>query len=108
MDFLREIDIFGEKFSFSIFGKDTYNTHLGGLLTIAIVTLTIVFIIMFGLDLILRTNPNVVNERVVPENYTYFNCNIDNFPIFWRFSDNNSILVNHTDIFYPKLTFYAF
>ena len=107
MEIIRSIDIFGEQFNFTIFGKNKYNTTFGGFLTILIVFATIVISIMFGLDLVLKKNPKVLKERIVPQNYSFINATVQNFPIFWRISDDNSNPVNFTNILYPDIILYV-
>jgi hypothetical protein len=108
MEVIKSIDIFGEVFNFNIFGKREYNTVLGGILTFSIVIITFVTTIMFGLDLILRTNPKVLIQKVVPLKYSYINCTLQNFPFFWRISDDNALNVNYSNILYPTLVFYVY
>ena len=108
MEFIRSIDIFGAQFNFTIFGKSNYNTSFGGFLTLFIVIATIVISIMFGLDLVLRTNPKVLIDRINPPNYSYINASVQNFPIFWNIVDDNNLPINFTNILFPELNFYVF
>ncbi len=107
MEFIRDVDILGEVFFFTIFGKSTYNTFFGGLLTLLIILFTFVTSIFFGMDLITRTNPTVIMERDVPEKYSYINCNLTNFPLFWRLKDDYDVTFDFSKVFYPELNLYV-
>jgi hypothetical protein len=108
MGFIKYLDIFGKEFSFKIFGYSSYKTTSGGILTIIMFFITSVLTFMFGVDLIKKSNPRVMMERVIPINYSYINCTIQNFPLYWRISDDNSANVDFTNILYPKLSFYVY
>jgi hypothetical protein len=108
MNFIKNIDIFGEEFYFTIFGKSKYTTVLGGILTLLTGISTIIITILFGIDLIKRSNPKIVTERVIPSNYTYINCSLQNFPFFWRISDDNNLKANFKNVLYPELSLYAY
>ena len=108
MHYLKSIDLFGAEFNFTIFGKKSYDTVYGGTLSLLVGLFTIAVCIMFGLDLVMRTNPKVVQERVLPINYTYVNATTQNFPIFWTIFDENGASVNFTNILFPKLNFFIF
>jgi hypothetical protein len=101
MDLIQEIDLFGEQFNFTILGKTKYKTFFGGVLTLIMFIATVVFCVLFGMDLIIRSNPKVMTERIIPNNYPYVNCTIDNFPIFRRIADD--ITTNITNILFPQL-----
>ena len=108
MEFIKSIDVFGQEFYFTIFGKSKYNTMFGGMLTILVFIFTCLITILFGVDLITRTNPKVMVERVIPKSYTYTNCSIQNFPFFWRFSDDNIQTIDITNILFPQLSFFVY
>ena len=105
---IKKIDLFGAEFNFTIFGEKSYRTFFGGMLSLLVILTTITISIMFGLDLLLRKNPIVLKETVVPEYYEYINVTLQNFPIFWRIEDDNNAVVNFTNILYPQLNFYVY
>ena len=105
---IKKIDLFGAEFNFTIFGEKSYRTFFGGMLSLLVIFTTITISIMFGLDLLLRKNPIVLKETVVPEYYEYINVTLQNFPIFWRIEDDNNAVVNFTNILYPQLNFYVY
>ena len=108
MKLFEKIDLFGEVFNFTIFGKSTYKTMFGGMLSLVLILASIGISFLFGMDMISKKNPKVMIDRIIPENYSFINCNISNFPIFWRISDDNSATVNFNGILYPNLTFYVY
>ena len=108
MNLLKSIDLFGTDFNFTIFGKDNYNSLFGGFLTVLVVTATIIFSIMFGRDMISRKNPKVMIDRVVPQNSNYIECNLTNFPIFWRITDDYNNAINFSNYLYPDSVFYVY
>ena len=106
MSILRNIDLFGDKFSFTIFGNTNYNTTFGGILTLLVICATIVFSCLFGIDMVTRNTPKVMIETVVPDNYSFIDVNISNFPIFWNIDDDDGVPINSTNILYPESIFY--
>jgi Gpi18-like mannosyltransferase len=76
---------FGEEFYFQIFGKPKYTTSFGGVLTFLTRISTIIITILFGIDLIKRSNPKIIIERIISPNYNYLNFTLQNFPIFGEF-----------------------
>ena len=107
MQYITSIDLLGAEFNFTIFGKKSYDTIYGGVLSLLVAIATVSVCFFFGLDLVRRTNPKVLQERVLPINYSYVNASIQNFPIFWTLIDDNGSPVNFTDILFPKLNFYV-
>ena len=101
---LKKIDIFGEKFNFSIFGNNQYNTNFGGLLTIFFLAFSISVTFLFGTDLYLRKNPKVLLDRIVPKDYHYINCSVSDLPYFWNIIDYENHVRNFTNILYPIST----
>ena len=108
MKYLENIDIFGAGFNFTIFGKSTFNTIFGGILSLILVGASIGVSFLFGSDMLTRKNPKVMIDRIIPNNYSYVNCNLNNFPLFWRISDDNGLPVNFTGILYPVSLFYVY
>ena len=108
MSILRSIDLFGAKFSFTIFGNNHYNTTFGGILTLLVYCAIIVLSFMFGHDLVTRDNPKVIIERVVPNNYSYIDVNISNFPIFWNINDDDNTPKDITNYLFPESKYYYY
>ena len=108
MNFLKEIDIFGAKFNFTILGKTHYNTKFGGILTLITVALSLIFTLLFGSDMFFRKNPKVIIERIVPDNYDFKYYNVSSFPFYWTLLDSYNNLVNFTDFLYPISILYVY
>jgi hypothetical protein len=70
---------------------------LGGLLTIITSIFTVGTTFYFGSDLYFRTNPNIVFNEIIPENYTNYNISKDNFLIFYQFQDGLSSPIDMED-----------
>ena len=108
MKIFESMDLFGEVFNFTILGKSTYTTKIGGILSLILILTSIGVSFMFGMDLINKSNPNVIFSRIIPENYTYINCTTINFPFYWRISDDDTASINFTGILYPNLILYVY
>ena len=63
-NFFKNIDIYGTDVQLYIQGENKYRTFIGGLATIITVSFTVFFIIYFGMELILRNEPNVNNYYI--------------------------------------------
>ena len=106
--FLKKIDFFGTQLNFTLFGNSSYNTKFGGIITILLFATLIFLTISFGNDFVMRNNPSIISERVIPDNYEYKSLNLSNMPIFWSIYDDDSHPVNFTGILYPQLILYVF
>ena len=90
MDFFRKLDfLYDTDFKFSVFKKKSFKTSLGGFLTVLTIGITCYVSFYFGTDLYYRTNPNLISNEVVPENYRTFSINKDNFLLYYQLQDGN-------------------
>ena len=102
---LENIDIYGQKFNFTVYNKLEHKTYIGGILTI----LTIFFIyetfVFFGKDFYLRTNPDFKNDRVQLLNYPLYNLSSNNFMFGFRVEDINRNFWNESHYFSFKVVY---
>ena len=92
MEYFRELDIFySTDFKFSVFKKSSFKTHLGAILSIITLALTVIITFYFGKDLYYRTNPKLVYNEIVPQNYPAFNVTKDNFLLYYQLQDGNGL-----------------
>lgn len=97
--YLRSIDIFGDKFSFSSFGSPSFQTTFGGIATILITVTTIIISLVWGQDFYLRKNPYAVTKRVLKDTYDFVNITKSNFTLAFRIETSNGVFYNETDMF---------
>lgn len=83
------IDIFGTLFNFTINKDLKYKTFLGAVFSTITFIVIIAACFFFGTDFYFRTNPKVISQITVPENYTKVSLTSKNFTISWRLEDNN-------------------
>jgi len=92
--FLKLIDFSSVKFGFHINGKDTYSTHLGGLLYLLLGIFLIFFIVNSIMDLISRKSLQVITvDRIMskPPEIDMINYNL-NFAFLIGFDENKTAL----------------
>ncbi len=102
----KTIDIFGITFNFTTLGKEKFKTNLGSLMTIICVVTIGVFTFLFGQNFYYRENPSVINQIVVPDNYSEpFNITTNNLFFAWRVTrlPSQETNYNYTGTFFPML-----
>jgi len=87
---------------------ESFHTVPSLVLSIVFYILTISFTIVFGIDLINRTNPKVVTEIQNPPNYTDYNITNPKLTFAWRLEDGDSVTINFTGILYPKVVLHNY
>lgn len=95
---IRKIDIFGDKFTFSSFGKSHFKTTFGGLATLIIVVTTIVIGLLWGQDFYQRKNPYAVTKQVIKDSYEFINLTNSNFTLAFRFENSNGVPYSEDDV----------
>jgi hypothetical protein len=58
---LQLVDVYGSHVRLYVRGNTTYQTPLGGVLSVILLILMVVFALYFGLDMITRKNPKLIN-----------------------------------------------
>ncbi len=82
---LKKIDIFGMTFSFTTLGHEKFKSSVGAFITIICLGIIGVFSFIFGRNFYYRENPSVLNQKVVPQNYTdLFELNKKNLFVAFR------------------------
>src|SRR4051812_5031166 len=85
MKILKKIDYFSTPITFSYQGSKKFSTILGGILTIASVTIILFFSWLLGKDIYQRQSPTIISidEAVFP--YPNFTMNYNNSFIAFNF-----------------------
>jgi hypothetical protein len=92
---LQKIDLFGTSFQFTIFKKDTFQTVMGGLFTLACLGLIITFTAIFGRDFFYKINPTSTTQIVIPdETPNPTNLTNENLVVAFRISRKTNFLSN--------------
>jgi len=101
--FFQNFDFFGNLFNFTINKETKFKTTFGAILSLITLILIIVTCFFFGKDFYYRTNPKVLSQKKVSENYTKINISSRNLTIFWRMEDEEGTEIDFSGILYPVL-----
>ena len=108
MKILENIDIYGQKFNFTIYNNLEHKTYFGGILTIFTLFFLYISIVFLGKNFYLRTNPDFTNNRVQLLNYPIYNLTSNNFMLGFRVEDSNSNFWNESHYFSFKVVYNNF
>jgi len=103
MHVLKTFDYMGPQINFNIRKVPTFKTFLGGIVSLATYIICIVFFIIFGKDLIFKTNPNVISELVTPHEFSKYIISNETF-LAWRIEDFYGKKTNLNEVF-PAIGF---
>jgi hypothetical protein len=102
---IKYIDIYGLKFNFTNFGNETYKTAVGGFFSVLTYVFLLVLIIIFGKPFFNNLDPNVIVQLLDQSFYPTMNPNFDNFPIAFRFENEQRGPANIGKTLYPFLQY---
>lgn len=97
--FLKKLDLIGGNIGFN-YDKYSFNSILGGVFSMFLITCLSLLIIAFGRDFYKRINPSFIRQTIFPDSPPLYTVNNKNFTIAFRFEDNDGSLINRTDAFY--------
>ena len=100
-EYLRIIDIFGYNPSFIIKNNLQYKTHIGGILTLIVIIISIITLIFFSEELYKKKSPsvNLITEGFLhPSKINFF----DNFEFIIGIQNDNFIVQKNESIYYAK------
>ena len=100
-EYLRIIDFFGHAPSFIIKNNLKYKTHIGGLLTLIVIIISIITLIFFSEELYSKKSPsvNLITEaNLNPSKINFF----DNFEFIIGIQNDNFIVQRNESIYYAK------
>ena len=86
-NFFNTIDIYGSHYNFTIFGKSSYSTSIGGFITILTALCYILCFYYFGTNFYYRQNPNFLNQRITEPTYQKHLINPNDIIIAFRVED---------------------
>ncbi len=93
---LKSIDIFGQPFHFTTFGKKLYKSLIGSFFTIICSVVIVIFTFLFGRDFYYRENPILIQELKTPDTYPpAFELSHDNFFFVWRITNSSELREDH-------------
>jgi hypothetical protein len=108
LDFLQKIDFYGSPSSFTIFNKSTFQTHIGGFLTILTLIGYFLCFWYFGKDFYTRDNPNFLNQRITSPEYPLYNIGRDDLIIAFRMEDFDGNTFDITGLLDMEILYYNF
>jgi hypothetical protein len=108
MNYLRKIDIFGEKVKIFINKEEAVSTSLGGSFTIALIILCITFTWIIGKDIIYKQSPYLNKESLINEFYPSITLNRTSFPFAVFVTDYDGVPVSNDRLFQVVLTYYEY
>ena len=105
--FFKSIDILGAKFHFYTNEHRTKRTVIGGILTILIIVIFILFCIIFGDNFFTRDKPSVTISTENNLNYEIFDLKKEKVLFSFRIEDYDGNYVNTSNILYFKIYYYS-
>jgi hypothetical protein len=106
--YIEKLDLFGNTFSFTIFQKEKFKTSIGGILSLMVVIIALVFSFLFGQDFFLRSNPKITSQRVIPHNDDLIQITSEKMAMAWRIEDVYGQPVNYTGVIFPRIDWIVF
>lgn len=100
---LQAVDIYGYKFNFTSFGNSTYKTSFGGIFSIITFGFLVALIVIFGRPFFLNLDPNVIVQTMDQDFYPTMNATLENFPIAFRFENEQRGPANISNSLFPFL-----
>lgn len=93
MKYFKHFDLFGNNVSLLYQGNKNIRTSLGGFFFLVIALLLVLLILGFGQDFFNRTNPSVIREAKIPNEYPVYSVTNKNFSIAVRLEDDEANLI---------------
>ena len=106
LNFFRDIDVLGLKFHLYSGKKIKRRTPFGGILTILIILLSILFFLIFGNNFIYKKNPSVTMSIENNLQYEYINFKKEKLLFAFRIEDYDAHFIDVTNILYFKIYYY--
>ena len=100
LNFIKKIDLYGSPYSFTVFKNTTYNTVIGGIITILTVLLYVFCFYYFGKDFYMRKNPGFLNQITTLKNYVNYTLFKDDLLLAFRVEDLDGNLFDITGLLY--------
>jgi hypothetical protein len=86
-NFLLNMDIFGVEPKLNMQHSDKHNSTIGGFVSLAFLTTTILGILYFGQELVYKKEPSVIQKTAYDDNLERYNLTLDKFNFFVGISD---------------------
>ena len=106
-EIIKYCDIFGTKFNFYTDDRPMFYTFLGGILSILLGFICIIFFIFYSLDDIKREIPTVTASSVPSEGFHKIKFGEKNLWIPWRIVDYYNNYVDHKNLIYPIIYYHS-
>jgi len=103
---LTLIDIYGTKFHLLTNQKLKFKTWIGGIITIILSLIGLIFIYIFGEDFFFRKNPSFT-QSTIGEGYEKIDLSKEKVLIAFRIEDMNGNYLNTSKYLYPKIVYYS-
>ena len=105
--FFKNIDLLGAKFHFYTNRHRSKRTVIGGILTILIIIIFILFCIIFGDNFFTRDKPSVTISTENNSQYEIFDLKKEKVLFSFRIEDYDGNYVNISNILYFKIYYYS-
>ena len=103
---IERMDLFGQNIDFKINGQSKSKTLFGGILSMLMIILLIVFLFISSEDVLYRKNPQIAVQNNVLETIPEIISNKDNFPVSVSLTGNSNDAINKPEYF--RIKFYRF
>ncbi len=107
INFFEKIDLLGSKFHFYYGVSLQKRTALGGILTLFIGIMALIFFFIFGKDLFLKINPNITISIQNDSIYEYIDLQKENITFAFRIEDFKGHFINVSELLYIKIYYFA-
>ena len=101
---IERMDLFGQNIDFKINGQSKSKTLFGGILSMLMIILLIVFLFISSEDVLYRKNPQIAVQNNVLETIPEIISNKDNFPVSVSLTGNSNDAINKPEYF--RIKFY--
>ena len=104
--FFLFIDIYGTKFHLFLNHQLKFKTWIGGIITIILSVIGLIFIYIFGNDFFFRKNPSYTHSSI-GEDYKKINLTNEKVIIAFRFEDDYGLIPETSKYIFPKIYYYS-
>ena len=104
--FFLFIDIYGTKFHLFLNHQLKFKTWIGGIITIILSVIGLIFIYIFGNDFFFIKNPSYTHSSI-GEDYKKINLTNEKVIIAFRFEDDYGLIPETSKYIFPKIYYYS-
>ena len=108
MEFFNNFDLFASSLTFTVFGREKYNSCISIILSFITLLSTILFTYFFGLDFIFHKESKILQSIRTSQEYEFYNFTMNDLFFAWRIEGIYGNEINFTNILYPSIGYYSY